>query len=341
MRRIHLLLALAVACLYFSCSNKRSEKPRVLVFSLTKGFHHESIPDGIAAIQKLGQENGFDVDTTTNPEMFNDSTLKNYSAVIFLSTTGDVLDYREEAAFERYIQAGGGYVGIHAAADTEYDWGWYGRLVGGYFYDHPGIHDSFPNVQQGVYNVVDQTNIATKHLPKQWTRTDEFYSFKKFDSSNVHVLITIDENSYHGGMRMGYHPMAWYHEYDGGRAFYTNLGHTKESYTEPDYLKHLLGGIQYAIGDNLELDYSKAKTQLPPDEDRFAKTMLIQGEFFEPTEMTVLPNLDILIVQRRGEVLLYKNDTKQLKQVGLLNVYWHANTPGVNAEEGLMGLSKD
>ncbi len=336
-----LAIPVLITCLYFSCSNKRSEKPKVLVFSLTRGFHHESIPDGIAAIQKLGQENNFDVDTTTNPEMFNDSALKNYSAVIFLSTTGDVLNYRQEAAFERYIQAGGGFVGVHAAADTEYDWGWYGRLVGGYFYDHPGIHDSFPNVQPGVFDVVDQSFIATKHLPKQWKRTDEFYSYKKLDTANLHVLITIDENSYHGGKRMGNHPMAWYHEYDGGRAFYTNLGHTKESYTEPDYVKHLLGGIQYAIGDNLELDYSKAKTQTPPDQDRFTKTQLVTGEFFEPTEMTVLPNFDILVAQRRGELLLYKNDTKHVKQVGYLNVYWHTNTPGINAEEGLMGLSKD
>ncbi|MEO8711125.1 MAG: ThuA domain-containing protein, partial [Parafilimonas sp.] len=342
MKRIFALaITVFVVCFYFSCSNKRSEKPKVLVFSLTKGFHHESIPDGIAAIQKLGQENNFDVDTTTNPDMFNDSTLKNYSAVIFLSTTGDVLNYRQEAAFERYIQSGGGFVGVHSATDTEYDWGWYGRLVGAYFYDHPGIHDSFPNVQPGVLNVVDQTNISTKHLPKEWKRTDEFYSFKKFDSADVHVLITIDESSYQGGKRMGYHPMAWYHEYDGGRAFYTELGHTKESYTEPDYLKHLLGGIQYAIGDNLKLDYSKATTQTPPDEDRFTKTQLVQGEFFEPTEMTVLPNLDILIAQRRGELMFYKNDTKQLKQVAHLNVYWHANTPGVNAEEGFMGLQKD
>lgn len=335
------MMIILTVCLYFSCSNKRSEKPKLLIFSLTKGFHHDAIPDGIAAIKKLGQENGFDVDTTTNPEMFNDSTLKNYSAVIFLCTTGDVLDYRQEAAFERYIQAGGGYVGVHSATDTEYDWGWYGRLAGGYFYDHPGIHDKNNNVQEGMFNVVNKSNISTQHLPEKWKRTDEFYSFKKFDSANVHVLLTIDESSYNGGKRMGYHPMAWYHEYDGGRAFYTALGHTKESYTEPNYLKHLFGGIQYAIGDNLELDYSKVKTQLPPDEDRFSKTQLVQGEFFEPTEMTVFPNLDIMVVQRRGEVLLYKHDTKKVKQIGLLNVYWHTNTPGVNAEEGLMGLQKD
>ena len=336
-----LAIPVFICIFYFSCSNKRSSKPKVLVFSLTKGFHHESIPDGITAIQKLGQENNFDVDTTTNADMFVDSVLQNYSAVIFLSTTGDVLNYRQEAAFERYIQSGGGFVGVHSATDTEYDWGWYGRLVGGYFYDHPGIHDSFPNVQPGVFNVVDQSFIATKHLPKEWKRTDEFYSYKKLDSADLHVLITIDENSYHGGKRMGYHPMAWYHEYDGGRAFYTELGHTKESYTEPDYLKHLLGGIQYAIGDNLKLDYAKAKTQMPPDQDRFVKTQLVTGEFFEPTEMTVLPTLDILVAQRRGELLFYKNDTKKVKQVGFLKVYWHANTPGVNAEEGFMGLQKD
>jgi glucose/arabinose dehydrogenase/cytochrome c551/c552 len=258
-----------------------------------------------------------------------------------MCTTGNVLDYRQRAALERYIQAGGGFVGVHSATDTEYDWGWYGRLVGAYFVDHPGIHDTFPNVQPGVLNVVDQTFGATKHLAAQWKRTDEFYSFKKLQP-DLHVLIKIDESSYHGGHRMGDHPMAWYHEYDGGRAFYTELGHTPESYTEPDYLKHLLGGIEYAIGDNKELDYAKAKTEFPPDEDRFTKVALVQGTFFEPTEMTILPNLDVMIVQRRGEIMLYNHETKQVKQVGLLNVYWHTmHTPGVNAEEGLLGLCKD
>jgi len=336
-----LLLLAAVAVVYFSCQSKRSGKPRVLVFSKTTGFRHASIPNGIAAITKLGQENGFDVDTTENAAMFTEDTLKNYSAVIFLSTTGNVLDYRQRAALERFVQAGGGYVGVHAAADTEYDWGWYGRLVGGYFYDHPGIHDTFPNVQPGTFQVVDQTFGATKDLPKEWKRTDEFYSFKKMDSS-VHVLIKLDENSYKGGHRMGEHPMSWYHDYDGGRSFYTNLGHTPESYTEPEYLKHLLGGIQYAIGDNKELDYAKATTQFPPDEDRFAKVALVQGEFEEPTEMTILPNLDILVVERRGEILRFNHETKQVKKVGQLNVYWKTlHTPGVNAEEGLLGLCKD
>lgn len=335
--------AIAMVCsvlFALSCSKKSSETARVLVFSKTMGWHHSSIPNGIAAIQKLGAENGFSVDTTTNAGYFNEDTLKNYSAVIFLSTTGNVLDHQQEVAFERYIQAGGGYLGVHAAADTEYDWGWYARLVGGHFYDHPGIHDSFKNVQEGLYNVVDQSHISTKHLPKQWKRADEVYSFKK-EPADVKVLITIDENSYKGGKKMGNHPMAWYHDYDGGRAFYTALGHTEESFTDPLYLKHLLGGIQYAIGDNTKLDYAKAKSELPPDEDRFTKTQLVQGTFFEPTEMTVLPNLDILVTQRRGEIMLYNHETKNVKQAGFLNVYYKTNTPGVNAEEGLLGLSKD
>src|SRR5215210_8234241 len=152
---------ITIAILLISCS-KRSGKPNVLVFTKTAGYHHVSIADGVRAIQKLGQENNFNVDTSSDAGWINEDSLKKYAAVVFLSTTGDILNHYQEADFERYIQAGGGYVGIHAAADAEYDWGWYGRLVGGYFFDHPGIHDSFPGVQDGILNVIDQNNIATK-----------------------------------------------------------------------------------------------------------------------------------------------------------------------------------
>ncbi|GAB2672489.1 hypothetical protein GCM10027036_27360 [Flavihumibacter cheonanensis] len=335
------ILVLVVSGLIFlpSC-NSRPGKPKILVFSKTAGFYHNSIPDGMAAIQKLGAENGFDVDTTRDAAYFNEDSLRNYSAVVFLSTTGDVLNHYQEAAFERYIQAGGGYVGVHAAADTEYDWGWYGRMVGGYFLDHPGITDTFPNVQEGVLKVVDNNHAATKHLPADWKRTDEFYSYKKMNK-DVSVIMKIDEKTYNGGKNGDDHPMSWYHEYDGGRAFYTALGHTKESFGEEAFLKHLLGGIQYAIGKNKKLDYSKAKTAMVPDEDRFTKTMLVNGTFFEPTELTVLPNLDILIAQRRGEILYYKSGDSTVKQALFLNAYWKTETPGVNAEEGVLGLQAD
>ena len=140
---------------------------------------------------------------------------------------------------------------------------------------------------------------------------------------------------------MGEHPIAWYHDFDGGRAWYTGGGHTHESFSEDDFLKHLLAGIQYAIGENEELDYSKAKSKRAPEENRFTKTTLSIGEFTEPTEMTVLPNLDILVAQRRGEILHYNNATGELKEVAKLDVYWKAEVQGVNAEEGVMGLQKD
>ncbi|WP_221409652.1 ThuA domain-containing protein [Pseudochryseolinea flava] len=315
------------------CAKKRSGNPRVLVFSKTAGYHHESIPQGVAAIQKLAAQNSFDVDTTTNANWFHEDSLKKYSAIIFLSTTGDVFNQYQERAFERYIQAGGGFVGIHAATDTEYDWGWYTKLVGGQFADHPQIQDA-------DLHIVDKDHPATKHLPETWTRKDEWYSFKKVNT-DTKVLMKIDEKSYQGGSDMGEHPMSWYHNYDGGRAFYTALGHTNESYQEEAFLKHLLGGIQYAIGDNHELNYNKVTTVLIPEEDRFTKTTLVAGEFFEPVEMTILPNLDILVAQRRGEILLYKNGSNAVKQVAFLNSYNKATRPDVNAEEGVLGIQAD
>lgn len=336
-----LLLLLVVFGLGFSaCSKKREGQPKVLVFSKTAGFYHESIPNGIAAIQKLGAENGFAVDTTKNAENINEENLAQYAAVIFLSTTSDVLNNYQEADFERYIQSGGGFVGIHAAADTEYEWSWYGRMVGGYFSDHPGINDPHPNVQPGKITKTAEKHPSTDFLPESWERTDEWYSYKNVNPETKKLLM-LDEASYQGGADMGEHPIAWYHDFDGGRAFYTGGGHTKESFEEADFLKHLLAGIQYSIGENEELDYSKPKSKRVPEENRFTKTALSVGQFTEPTEMTILPNLDILVAQRRGEIFLYDMAADSLKEVAKLDVYWKTDVQGVNAEEGLMGIQKD
>lgn len=338
-RKIQFLIYLGCLFLFAACS-QRSGTPKILVFSKTAGFYHNSIPDGVAALQKLGAENGFEVDTTTDASLFNEDNLQQYSAVVFLSTTGDVLDIHQEADFERYIQAGGGFVGIHAAADTEYEWPWYGKMVGGYFSDHPGIQDPHPNVQKGSIDIVDTKHPSTEFLPSPWERTDEWYSYKDFNS-DVKILMTLDEDSYQGGLDMGEHPIAWYHEYDGGRAFYTGGGHTSESFEEELFLRHLLEGIKYAIGSNKKLDYSKATSLRVPEENRFTKTTLALGQFTEPTELAVLPNFDILVAQRRGEVLLYKNGDSVVNEIAKLDVYWKTEVQGVNAEEGLMGLQLD
>src|SRR5213594_888911 len=218
MQRLVVSLALLASV---SIPPAHGQEPRVLVFSKTVAFRHSSIPNGIAAIRKLGQENGFAVDATEDAGAFTQKNLARYSAVVFLNTTGDVLNAAQQDVFERYIQAGGGYVGVHAATDTEYDWPWYGRLAGAYFNGHPGN----PNVRRGTFRVLDKSHPATEGLPDRWEREDEFYNFKSI-APDIHVLIDIDEKSYEGRTNGDRHPMSWYHTFDGGRAFYTNLGHT-------------------------------------------------------------------------------------------------------------------
>ena len=214
----------------------------VLVFTKTEGFRHESIATGVKALREMGRKNNFIVLRTESSEDFNSDNLANYSLVVFLSTTMDVLDESEQKAFEGYIQSGGSFLGIHAATDTEYDWPWYGKLVGGYFESHPNN----PNVLKAKIDILTQNHVSTSHLDDSWTRTDEWYNFKNLNP-DVTVVMKLDENSYDGGTNGDNHPIAWYHEYDGGRAYYTGGGHTNESYTEPDFRKHLLGAISWCL----------------------------------------------------------------------------------------------
>ncbi|MGW1023880.1 ThuA domain-containing protein [Streptomyces sp. NPDC002577] len=214
---------------------------KVLVFSKTAGFRHDSIPDGIGAVRDLGAANGFAVDATEDATAFASSNLRKYDAVVFLSTTGDVLDDAQQSAFEDYIRRGGGYVGVHAAADTEYDWPFYGGLAGAYFQSHPAI-------QPATVDVEDRAHPATSHLAAAWDRTDEWYNYRSNPRERAHVLASLDESSYTGGTMAGDHPIAWCQDYEGGRAFYTGGGHTKESYADPAFRQHLLGGIRWATG---------------------------------------------------------------------------------------------
>ena len=220
-----------------------SADPRftVLVFSKTTGFRHDSIPQGIAAIEALGAEHGFAVDSTEDAARFSDAVLARYKVVVFLSTTGDVLDTGEKAAFERYIRSGGGFVGIHSASDTEYGWPWYGRLVGTWFASHPQI-------QRATVHIVNPEHRSMTGLPTLWERTDEWYNFRSNPRGAVRVLATLDEATYSGGAMGADHPIVWCQEMDGGRSWYTAMGHTKDSYAEPLFRLHLLGGIESAAG---------------------------------------------------------------------------------------------
>jgi len=219
---------------------------RILVFSKTTGWRHESIEPGKEALRKMANENGFDITVTEDASYFTEDNLQQYDAVVFLNTTETIFNDKQRRAFESYIQSGGGFAGIHSAADTEYNWPWYNRLVGAYFLNHPNN----PNVREAVIDVQVRDHISTEMLPDRWERADEWYNFKSRNES-VHVLMWLDTDSYEGSEHPGSHPIAWYHEYDGGRAFYTGLGHTSESFTEDElFLKHLWGGIRYAMGED-------------------------------------------------------------------------------------------
>jgi len=198
---------------------------RVLVFSKTQGYRHESIAAGVETVRSLGAAHRFAVDATEDAGRFTAVELARYRVVVFLNTSGDVLPPPRQADFEGYIRGGGGFVGVHAASDTEYSWPFYGGLVGAWFARHPAI-------QPATVRVEDTNHPATAHLGPVWQRTDEWYDFRLNPRSRVRVLATLDERTYAGGGMGADHPWAWCHEYEGGRAFYTAGGHTVESYAE-------------------------------------------------------------------------------------------------------------
>jgi cytochrome c len=244
LRRLALCVAIITAAVGFTAVPAQAAPDfAVLIFSKTAGFRHDSIPAGIAAIQQLATQNNFTVEATEDAAQFNATNLARFNAVIWLSTTADVLNATQQTAFENYIRSGRGYVGIHAASDTEYDWAWYGGLVGAYFNGHPAQ-------QTATIKVAGRANPSTAHLPNRWERFDEWYNFRNYTDGSVRVLARLDESTYDAGRTaMGDdHPIAWCHPYDGGRAWYTGLGHTDASYSEPAFLQHVLGGIQQVAG---------------------------------------------------------------------------------------------
>jgi type 1 glutamine amidotransferase len=240
---MNLIKRILFLCLVSVCS-AAAQPPafKVLVFSATAGFRHASIPDGIALIQALAATNNFAVDATEDASLFTEVNLAQYKVIVFLNTTSDVLTNAQQmVALQHYVQAGGGWVGVHAASDTLHSWPWYGELVGAYFVSHPAI-------QSATIKVEDRVDPSTSMLPAAWVRTDEWYNFNLDPRSRVHVLAALDESTYSGGAMGADHPIAWSQYYDGGRAWYTASGHTSESYAEPLFQAHLLGGILFAAG---------------------------------------------------------------------------------------------
>lgn len=317
-----LLMGGGISAAFFS----KTPEMKVLVFSKTEGFRHASISAGKQALLSMAAQHGFVADTTEDASWFNEPTLSRYHVVIFLNTTGDVLDDAQQVAFSRWVQAGGGFVGIHAAADTEYDWPWYGQLVGGYFNGHPNN----PNVREGAVDKVEADNPSVSHLPDRWVRNDEWYNYRNL-VSGIKVILNLDEQSYEGGTNGDHHPITWYREFDGGRTWYTGMGHTSESFEDPDYLQHIWEGIKYAAGSVQRVDYQRPTVM--PEENRFTKKILDEN-LNEPMELAVLPGQDILFIERKGAIKYYD------RQAGKVDVITQMPVHTVH-EDGLLGLALD
>nr|WP_083976573.1 ThuA domain-containing protein [Herbidospora sakaeratensis] len=323
MRRILTALLLLVSTLVIPLQMSPAQAAAgppfaALVFSKTAGFRHTSIPAGVAAIRQLGQEQGFTVDVTEDSAAFTSANLARYQVVVFLSTTGDVLNATQQTAFEQYIKGGGGYAGVHAASDTEYDWPWYGNLVGAYFKQHPAP-------QQAAVKVEDPAHPSTAGLPARWTRTDEWYDFRTNPRAAVHVLTSMDETSYSGGTMGADHPSSWCQNYDGGRSWYTAFGHTDESFAEPNFLKMLLGGLQTAAGV-VPADCSASLGS------SFAK-VTVDDNTSNPMMLDVAADGTVFYIDLSGDV-------KAVRPAGGVVTSGHLNVFNAN-ESGLLGLALD
>lgn len=331
MKKVLPLLSLPVLALiaYFVLSGDSGEI-NVLVFSKTEQFRHDSIEAGIAAVRALGDQHGFRVDATEDASVFTEASLQAYNVVIFLNTTGDALNDTQQLTFNRFIQAGGGYVGIHAAADTEYDWPWYGQLVGAYFQSHPND----PNVREGVIHRASADHISTVHLDETWTHTDEWYDYQTPPPADATILLNVDETTYKRddeNPASSPRPIAWAREFDGGRTFYTGLGHTPAVFSDPLFLDHLWGGIQYAAGDGQPVNFNVAT--VAPEENRFQQTVLTRN-LTEPMELDLLDDGRIIFVERAGAIKIHDQAAGTTETIATMEVF-------SGLEEGLLGVAVD
>lgn len=321
-------LMMIVLFAVLSCQQKQKKERRVLVFSKTLGYRHATIEDGKAMFLRLGNQNNFKVDTTENADYFVEDSLKKYSAIVFLSNTGEILDHAQQSALKRYVESGGGVMGVHGASGAEYSWPWYGRLMGARFESHP------KELQTGEIIIADKDDMITKGLPSLWSFKEEWYNFDSI-SPDIEVLATVNESSYQGGKHGDNHPIFWKQEFDGGRSFYTALGHRPEAYRDSLFVRHIMGGLNYVIGDNEPLDYSKATTLSAPDEAHLTRNILLDSTYVsEPMELAIAKDGAVFFIERMGKVQMYDQNTKEVKIIGEIPVYH-------DYEDGLLGLTLD
>ena len=330
----HSILGLSLLTFLLACAQPRTAAPvardTVLIFSKTQGYRHASIEVGIQALSKIAEDHHYTVLATEDSALLTRDQLQRCAAVVFLNTTGNVLDDAQQEAFEHYIQAGGGFFGIHAASDTEYEhpaWHWYTRLVGAAFNGHPNS----PNVREGVLHPTEPRHESVAHLPAEWRVRDEFYDYKRFNT-DVNVVLNVDEYSYKdpGKASTSEHPVAWFHEFDGGRAFYTNLGHDPALYQQADVLELYWQGLRYAIGDGRALSYARSA----PESWRFSREPVKIGGMGEAVAFAFRPDGQIFVIDRTGGLYHVDGEAHTAKRISEFEVH-------TEVENGLIGIAFD
>ena len=245
MKKLTFIFLILIFCIEANAQDQKKAPAKVLVFSKTDGFRHNSISNGIKMISELGQSENWVMTATENAELFTYEFLSLFDVVVFLNPTKNVFDDKQQKAFERFIKTGKGFVGIHAATDCEYDWHWYGGLTGAYFKIHPPAQEGTV-----IFEDYDHPAMVAFWNMKTYTTYDEWYSFTENPRGKVHVLARLDENSIkkspNNDWKMGDHPIIWYHEYEGSRSFYTVFGHTPESFDDENVRQHIAGAINWA-----------------------------------------------------------------------------------------------
>lgn len=246
-------------------NNFNWKKVNVLVYTKNgKGYVHDNIPSAVACLQQFGKKYGFRVDTSSNTSVMTESNLKQYTMLIFPSTNNDVFDNDEQRlAFRRYLEAGGGFVGIHSVTGTERNWKWFKMMLGGTF----SWHAKF---QKFNVKMVDPSHPSVRGLPNTWSKGDEFYFAKELypgpkvlmahditslDTTDATQKANIIKNA--GGYAELY-PSVWTYDFDGGHTWVTTLGHDKKDYSDPLYMQHLLQGIRYVASRYVSIDFKKA-----------------------------------------------------------------------------------
>jgi type 1 glutamine amidotransferase len=211
-------------------------KQRLLLFTRTTDYRHDSIPAGVAMVEAIGAQDGFDVDAHDDPTAFEPANLKRYDVVIWLSTAGTILTEPQRDAFERWLSSGGAFAGIHSATASEYDWPAFEAIIGARF-------DNHPEPQRATIMLEDRDHPSTAHLEPTWEWDDEWYNFRANPRGRVRVLARVDEATYTGGAMGRDHPVAWCGRYGDGQTWYTALGHAIEAYHDPVFIEHVRGGI--------------------------------------------------------------------------------------------------